>query len=173
MFLRHGLPGLLLALFCLSLPALQSALASGLEKGLAAPGRYVTVALLIFVALNAYAWVIDRDWSVAKLGWVAYLGALSLWEEWVFRLAIPTLFEGAGAAMPIAAIISAALFGAVHYFTLRWRWIWCVGAALGGLALSRQMQVHNDLLLISAFHWVATYLNTPRAPGQSKQLQTA
>lgn len=173
MFLRHGLPGLLLALVCLSVPTLQVALATGLEKGLAAPGRYLTAALLIFAVLNAYAWFIDRDWTVAKLGWVAYLGALSLWEEWVFRLALPTALEGAGASFPVAAIISAVLFGAVHYFTLRWRLIWCVGAALGGLALSRQMQVHNDLLLISAFHWVATYLNTPRPPGQSRRLQPA
>lgn len=165
MFLRHGLPGLALALICLSVPSLQAAFADGLAKALAAPGRYLIGALVIFAGLNAYAWFIDRQWSLAKLGWIVYLGALSFWEEWVFRVALPELLEGWGASAALAVLLSAALFGGAHYFTLRWRWMWCIGAFLGGLALSRQMQVHNDLLLISAFHWIATYLNTPRPPG--------
>lgn len=166
-FLRHGLPGLLLALLCLSLPQMRSALAGGLDKALAAPELYIGFAALIFFALNVHAWILNRQWSVQRLGWIVYLGALSFWEEWVFRLALPEIFQGFGASVGLAALVSAALFGAAHYFTLRWKWPWCVAAFLGGLFLSRQMQVQNDLLLITAFHWVGTYLNTPQPPGQS------
>ena len=171
--LRHGLPGLALAIICLAIPSLQIALGNGLEKGAAQPLRYAVTGLFIFVALNAYAWWIDRAWDRTKLIWIIYLGALSLWEEWVFRLALPQLLEGWGASVWLATVISAALFGGAHYFTLRWKWQWCFGAFLGGLALSRQIEVHQDLLLITAFHWIATYINTPRPPGSSVREETA
>lgn len=163
-FLRHGLPGLVLALLCLGVPQLQSSLSEGLESALASPGRYAALALLILAALSIYSWQSDRTWSAAKPGWVCYLGALSLWEEWVFRLALPHLLGHLGAPGALAVLLSAILFGAAHYFTLRWRWPWCVGAALGGLLLSRQLGLHGDLLLIAALHWIATVLNTPRPP---------
>lgn len=167
--LRHGLPGVLLAIICFSVPSLGSAFVSSLANGLANPAFYAGSALLIFIGLNAYAWVIDKAWSLSKTVWIIYLGALSFWEEWVFRLALPQLFEDLGTSMIVAAIISASLFGAAHYFTLRWKWQWCVGAALGGFMLSRQMELHQDLLLITAMHWMATYLNTPRPPGASNE----
>lgn len=167
--LRHGLPGVLLAIICFSVPSLGSAFVSSLANGLANPAFYAGAALLIFIGLNAYAWVIDKAWSLSKTVWIIYLGALSFWEEWVFRLALPQLFEDLGTSMIVAAIISASLFGAAHYFTLRWKWQWCVGAALGGFMLSRQMELHQDLLLITAMHWMATYLNTPRPPGASNE----
>ena len=165
--LRHGLPGALLALVCFGVPSLGLVFVDGMAKGLASPALYAGSALLIIIALNSYAWLIDRAWTLSKMVWIIYLGGLSFWEEWVFRLALPQLFEGAGASVWIAALLSAALFGAAHYFTLRWKWQWCLGAALGGLMLSRQMELHNDLLLIAAFHWMATYLNTPRPPGST------
>lgn len=139
----------------------------GIEKGLAAPAQYGLAALLIFGFLNVYAWQIDRRWSAAKFGWIIYLGALSFWEEWVFRVAVPYMLEAQGASLWVAATISALIFSVAHFFTLRWKWHWCIGAFVGSLALSGQMERHGDLLLITAFHWVATYLNTPRPPGQS------
>ena len=171
-FLRHGLPGCILALGFIALPGLQLAFVESLEKGTANPARYAIWFVLIFSALNAYAWWIDRQWSLPKLCWIAYLGALSFWEEWVFRIAIPQTVEGWGASVWLAAVLSALVFGSAHYFTLRWKWQWCLGAFIGGLALSRQMELHNDLLLITAFHWIATYLNTPRLPGQSERNAT-
>lgn len=165
--MRHGLPGGILALLWLSIPGLKIAFAAGLEKGLASPQLYVISLVLLFLALNGHAWLIDRRWDLSKLRWIAYLGALSFWEEWVFRLAIPTILEGFGASLWVAATLSALAFGAAHYFTLRWKWQWCVVAFVGSLALSRQMELHDDLLLITAIHWIATYLNTPRPPGQS------
>lgn len=166
-FLRHGLPGAILALVCLGIPGLQIVFAEGLEKGLARPQLYLVSLVLLFLVLNAHAWLIDRRWDLPKLGWIVYLGVLSFWEEWVFRLAVPTLLEGFGASVWVAATLSALAFGAAHYFTLRWKWQWCVAAFVGSLALSRQLELHDDLLLIAAIHWVATYLNTPRPPGHS------
>ncbi|MDZ7685961.1 MAG: hypothetical protein U5O39_13900 [Gammaproteobacteria bacterium] len=75
--------------------------------------------------------------------------------------------------LSIAVIASNILFGAVHYFTLRWKWQWCLGACLGGIVLSRQMNEHFDLALLIGIHWVATYANTPRLPGRRRRTHTA
>ncbi|MEO1027557.1 MAG: CPBP family intramembrane glutamic endopeptidase [Pseudomonadota bacterium] len=168
-FLRHGLPGAVLALACLGVPDLQAVFFESLDRGLAYPLRYGLFFMLILSALNAYAWLIDRRLDLQRLGWMLYLGALSFWEEWVFRIAIPEILEGWGASLWWASVLSALVFGGAHYFTLRWKLRWCVGAFIGGLILSRQMHLHNDLLLIAAFHWIATYLNTPRPPGRSSE----
>ncbi len=171
-FVRHGLPGLILAFLFLSAANLQIVFAENLKPATAHPIRYAMGFVVILMVLNAYAWLIDRRWNLMKLGWVVYLGALSLWEEWVFRLAIPQVLEGVGASVWAAAALSALVFGAAHYFTLRWKWHWCVGAALGGLYFSGQMERHGDLLLVSAIHWVATYVNTPRPPAPSSETRT-
>lgn len=121
-FLRHGLPGVIFALICLSVPSLQNAMAEGLEKGSQTPVLYAMSGLLIFAGLSIYSGLFDRQWTAARLGWVAYLGALSFWEEWVFRLALPHVLERLGASVALAAILSAIVFGGAHYFTLRWRW---------------------------------------------------
>ncbi len=166
-FLRHGLPGLILALLCLTAPGLQILFVASVDQALIAPLRTAVWVIVIAAALNIYVWLIDRQWSPAKLGWVAYLGALSLWEEWVFRIALPQSLETWGIEVWAAALLSALVFSSAHYFTLRWKLRWCVGAFTGSLALSRQMEVHDSLLIITAFHWIATTLNTPRPPGQS------
>lgn len=164
-FLRHGLPGAVLALVCLSVPDLQVVFFESLDRGLANPLRYGVFFCLILSALSIYSRLINRRWSLTQLSWMLYLGALSFWEEWVFRLALPQTFESWGASLGLASVLSALLFGGVHYFTLRWKLHWCVGAFVGGLFLSQHMHLHNDLFVITAFHWIATYLNTPRALG--------
>lgn len=166
-FWRHGLPGLTLGLCFLTFPSFRSVFADSLSRAATHPLACAIVFVSILAALNAYTWVIDRRWSIAQLGWFLYLGALSVWEEWVFRLALPNLLEGFGASVWAAAILSALAFGAAHYFTLRWRWHWCVGAFFGGLYFSHQMELHGDLLWIAAIHWIATSINTPRPPGTS------
>ena len=163
-FLRHGLPGLLAAIGLLLLPGLYGVFAESLSAMAVQPTRYVIGGMVILVTLSLYTWRLDRQWRPAQLAWIAYLGALSLWEEWVFRLALPHLIEASGASVWLAALMSAILFGALHYFTLRWRWQWCVSAALGGLYFSYQMELHGNLLLVAGIHWVATSINTPRPP---------
>lgn len=165
--MRHGLLGLVLAFCFLTIPSLQSAFVESLSGPAERPIRYVVGALIILAALSAYTWRISQQWGAAQFGWIVYLGALSVWEEWVFRLAIPQVLEGVGASVWLAVVLSAILFGALHYFTLRWKWQWCVSAALGGLYFSYQMELHGDLLLVAGIHWVATSLNTPRPPAPS------
>ncbi len=163
--LRHGIPGALLGLLLLAWPGTWEIAASSVASAAAQPANYLLGAVGIFILLSLYTVVRDRQFSMGQLGWTAYLGVLSLWEEWVFRVAIPYGFAQEGQGLMFVVIASNLLFGAMHYFTLRWKWPWCVVAFLGGLALSRHMSVHEDLLLITAFHWVGTFINTPRAPG--------
>ena len=162
--LRHGLPGAALGLLCLMLPGATALLDSALQDARQAPLRYAASGLLILAALTAYAAWLDGRWQPRQLGWALYLGAVSAWEEWVFRVALPYSVEAAGGPFWPTVLACNLAFGAAHYFTLRWRWPWCVAAFLGGLALSRQMHLHFDLAWIIAIHWLATFLNTPRPP---------
>lgn len=166
-FLRHGLPGLLLGAVCLAHPALRNALADALTGFAAAPLRYLAVGLGILAGLLAYTAVLNRRMDRPQVTWILYLLLVSIWEEWLFRLAIPDLSTSAGLDPRLAIIASNALFGVMHYFTLRWKWYWCVAAFLGGMALSRNLAQHQDLALIIALHWIATFLNTPRPPGRA------
>ena len=162
-FLRHGLPGALLGVMLLALPGMWILLESSTSPD--HTFLYLSWGIAIAFALSIYAAVIDKGWRPMQLGWVLYLGLLSLWEEWLFRIAMPSVLSTLGISLFAAVIISNVAFGAMHYFTLRWKWPWCFGAFLGGLALSRQLEVHQDLLLITAYHWIGTFLNTPRSPG--------
>lgn len=165
-FLRHGLPGVALGVVFLVYPGTASLLSAHVSS--VNTELYLACGIGLAVGLSLYAAIIDRGWRPVQLGWVVYLGLLSLWEEWVFRLALPHFLEGFGVDLFHAVIVSNVLFGAMHYFTLRWKWPWCLGALLGGLALSKQLELHQDLLLIAAYHWIGTFLNTPRSPGSRR-----
>lgn len=161
--LRHGLPGALAAILLLAYPG-AGLLLDGLSPLAASPLRYLVGGLAIFIALIAYAIWIDRRFEWASVFWILWLLGISISEEWVFRVALPAL--GELVADPRAAVLASnALFGVIHYFTLRWKWYWCLGAALGGMALSRQYAETGDLALIIAIHWIATFFNAPRMPG--------
>lgn len=130
--------------------------------------RYLVLFSLAAGLLLAHSrWTVGR-WHGATLAWIAYLGFLSCWEEWTFRVALPQLMIGEGAPMLLTLGLVNLAFGGLHYFTLRWRWQWCVAAAVGGMALSRHFHQHDDFLLLVLFHWVGTTLNTPRPPGVLK-----
>lgn len=167
--LRHGLPGALLGLACLALPQSGTMLQDGLSQAIDNPIRLVIVGMAIFAALNLYAWFIDREWSSEKAVWVLYLGAVSAWEEWVFRLALPYHAESVGVPLMLAVVISNLVFAVAHYFTLRWKWQWCLVAFIGGMALSRQFAEQESLMFIIFIHWIATFLNTPRLPGANSR----
>lgn len=164
-FFRHGLPGAIIAVICLAHPGLRDLLLEATARAIQTPLAYALAATLVFISLNFYTSFRRRKWSLDVTAWALYLGALSVWEEWVFRIALPYGFEVAGAPLITGIVLSNLLFGMLHYFTLRWKWQWCVMAMLGGFAFSRQMDLHFDLLMVAGIHWVATYLNTPEAPG--------
>jgi len=166
--LRHGLPGCLLGVLCLLHPDMRALLAEALEPLTSQPGRYLAAGALMGAGLTAYAFSLDRKLDLPHIGWIAYLLMVSLWEEWVFRLALPYFAEAEGAALPVAVIASNLVFGALHYFTLRWKWQWCVGAFVFGLLMSRQLDRQFDLALVIGIHWIGTFLNTPRLPGQPR-----
>ena len=146
-WLRHGLPGALLGAVCLAVPEMRMILGTGLAGVMADPATYLSGIALIFGALVVYAWLLDRRLDAAAVGWILYLLAVSIWEEWAFRLAIPHFAQAQGFELRGIVVLSNLAFGLMHYFTLRWRWQWCFGAFLGGMALSRIMNEHFDLAL--------------------------
>ena len=167
-FLRHGLPGLLLG--CLFLFPAIGLLDDQVNRFLETPVRYLGGGICIFVLTIAWSWYLDRNLSAPQLGWIVYLLLLSAWEEWVFRVALPDMLLGSGVPLGAAIIFSNLLFGAMHYFTLRWKIGWCVLAFFGGMGLSRQYINGGDLLLVIGIHWIATFLNTPGPPRPKSDL---
>lgn len=156
----------LVAAVFLSLPAMRGLLGAGLAELLAEPVPHLITALVIFCLLLGYAWLLDRRLDAAAAGWIVYLLAVSIWEEWVFRLAIPYYSQAQGLDLRAMVVLSNVAFGALHYFTLRWKWQWCLIACFGGMALSRHFHQHFDLVQVIVIHWIATFINTPRLPGR-------
>lgn len=170
---RHGVPGLVLATLAsvvLLLYGQSAQLLAVLQPALQSPGRYLAVAVVCALAMCGFVAWRDGRLTPIQISWTLYLGALSIWEEWAFRLALPQVIEHFQVATFAALLVSNLLFGLMHYFTLRWRWQWCLGAFLGGMALSRQLELHADLIWVVGLHWVATFINTPRPPSGGRGL---
>lgn len=163
-FLRHGLPGAALATMCLALPGASEFLGTGLRPLAATPAAYAGVFLVLFLALLGYRWMLDRRIDAGAAGWTLYLLGVSLAEECLFRVVLPYCAAAQGIELRSAVVASNLAFAVLHYFTLRWKWQWCVMAFFGGMALSRLYHAHADLALIVALHWLGTFVNTPRPP---------
>jgi hypothetical protein len=170
-FLRHGLPCALLGLLFLTdatvWPLLKSATAAARENST----LYLISTGLVFLCLLTHAALGKYPLVLRRIGWIVYLGCLSVWEEWVFRIGIPHYLGALGIGILLPILISNTLFGILHYFTLRWRWQWCLMAAIGGLFFSYNFVNHQNLLLIAGIHWVMTYLNTPRMPNGDRRIE--
>lgn len=169
MFLRHGLPVLVVALLVLALPEMRGLFATYFEPTLLAPTRHAVLAAGAFAVILAVSVRVGLDGI--QLAWALYLGALSIWEEWLFRLVLPFALTDLVDARWQAVLLANALFGALHYFTLRWRLRWCVMAFLGGVGFSWQMR-QGDFTLVALTHWVATFFNTPRPPSPRPDPET-
>ena len=164
---RHGLPVALIALFSLLLAVMDLPIpVSGLEPALSNTYRYTAVGIVIFIALFCYGLYLRRGPATQVFVWVVYLGLVSLWEEWVFRVIMPHFLQQFDIPLAASIVLSNLAFGAMHYFTLRWKWHWCLLAFLGGIALSRQFALHEDFLWLVGVHWIATFINTPRMPAK-------
>jgi membrane protease YdiL (CAAX protease family) len=101
--------------------------------------------------------------SQMQWGWLAYLLLISTVEEFAFRVFVP-LFLDQFFDLRASVIISSVIFGALHYWTLRWRLGACVFTVFGGLGFSRLLHTTDDLALVVLVHWLVTFLNTPRPP---------
>lgn len=163
---RHGLTMTALALVCLLTPGALSLLGQTTTGFRADPAAYlvVVIALLGFFAL----WSRRRAYAFTRQSlWVGYLLWISIVEEVAFRLLLPALFEAELTRLQ-AHVLSNAIFAGLHYFTLRWRLVNCIGTFLGAMGLSHLMG-HGDLVLVILVHWVGTYLNTPWPPGTRRK----
>jgi len=162
-FIRHGLTMGLVALVCLFLPALTESIqwstAAFLTNhlGYAAAGSILVVFFLGFLRFRGYS-INGRE-----LVWLLYLLFISIVEEFSFRLMLPSFFVATVGAIP-AVVLSNLAFACIHFFTLRWRLMNCIGAFLGGLGLSRILSNTEDIILVIGVHWLVTFLNTPTAP---------
>ena len=135
---------------------------------IAHPVHYLAICVAIVAGIAIYQRVRSIPWSAAQVGWVGYLFLISVVEEWAFRVFLPLyLMDDLGARASI--VVSSVLFGALHYFTLRWRLTACLVTMLGGIGFSRLLEVSGDLALVILVHWIVTFLNTPRPPvGESR-----
>ena len=132
------------------------------------PVYYLAACLVILAGIAVYQSSRGIRWSEAQVGWVGYLFLISVVEEWAFRVFLP-LYLADDQGVRASVVISSVIFGALHYFTLRWRLIACLITMLGGLGFSRLLDVTGDLALVILVHWIVTFLNTPRPPvGESR-----
>ena len=97
------------------------------------------------------------------LAWLTYLLFISVVEEIAFRMMLPMLLSGTF-GMISAVLFSNFLFAYIHYVTLRWKFINCVVAFVGGLGLSRLLVSTEDIAILVLVHYFFTFLNTPLPP---------
>jgi len=97
------------------------------------------------------------------LAWLTYLLFISVAEEIAFRMMLPILLSGTF-SMISAVLFSNFLFAYIHYVTLRWKFINCVVAFIGGLGLSRLLVSTEDVAILVLVHYFFTFLNTPLPP---------
>ena len=97
------------------------------------------------------------------LAWLTYLLFISVAEEIAFRMMLPILLSGTF-GMIFAVLFSNFIFAYIHYVTLRWRFINCVVAFIGGLGLSRLLVSTEDVAILVLVHYFFTFLNTPLPP---------
>jgi len=135
---------------------------------IAHPVHYLAMCIVIVLGFAIYQRVKRIPWSATQMGWVGYLFLISVVEECAFRVFLPLyLTDDLGARASV--LLSSVIFGALHYFTLRWRLTACLLTTLGGLGFSRLLDVSGDLALVILVHWIVTFLNTPRPPvGESR-----
>ena len=135
---------------------------------IAHPVHYLAICVAIVAGIAIYQRVRSIPWSAAQVGWVGYLFLISVVEEWAFRVFLPLyLVDDLGARASV--LLSSVIFGALHYFTLRWRLMACLLTTLGGLGFGRLLDETGDLALVILVHWIVTFLNTPRPPvGESR-----
>lgn len=162
-FLRHGLTMGLVAMVCLFLPALTESIRWSTAAFLTDHLPYIAASAILVVFFLGFLWFRGYSTNGRELTWLAYLLFISIVEEFSFRLMLPSFLLLTLGAIP-AAVLSNLAFACIHFFTLRWRLMNCIGVFLGGLGLSRLLGNTEDIILVIGVHWLVTFLNTPTAP---------
>jgi membrane protease YdiL (CAAX protease family) len=162
---RHGGTMGLFAVVCLMIPGTFSTIAANTSRLFLQPAPYL-IGLLALLVFFSY-WNRRNPASVKrKSQWIFYLLYISIVEELTFRLIFPSLLSQQFNWLT-ANILSNLLFASIHYATLRWKLRNCIATFLGGMGLS-QLMTHGDFALVVMVHWLATFLNTPFPPAESK-----
>jgi len=167
-FLRHGLTMGFIALCCLLLPEVSQAIAWSSSPLMSAPTYYFGFLLGLLLFFLVFLRLKGHQLTQMHLAWLSYLLFISVVEEFAFRLMLPSLLVGAMGIIP-AAVLSNFLFASIHYVTLRWKFINCLGVFFGGLGLSRLLGNTEDIALVILVHWFFTFLNTPISPNRKGQ----
>jgi membrane protease YdiL (CAAX protease family) len=160
---RHGGAMAAIALACFFLTNSNLLLQSGFAKLSNSPFFYLVALPGLFSLFIGYLLLRHRTIDSRTIIWILYLLLISILEEIAFRLLLPlAILSSTG--LIVSIIISNSVFATIHFFTLRWKLVNCIGAFLGGLGLSRLFYVTEDLALIILVHWFFTFLNTPSPP---------
>ncbi len=133
------------------------------------PATFLLATLVILAGFVGYLKWRDYAFVGTQWLWIGYLLYISVVEEIAFRLYLPVVLES-HSGWVTGVLLSNLIFGAIHYYTLRWKFSHCVVAALGGIGLSRLLAQSGDLGVIILVHFVATFLNTPRPPDASARV---
>ena len=164
---RHGLTMTLIAIICLFLPSIQSALLSSLNNLFRNPLVYFFWSLALITFIVIFLKLTNRKIDLRQLFWIGYLFTISIIEEIAFRLSLPLLITSDVTGISffwIGALMSNLFFATIHYFTLRWKLNACIFTFLGGMGFSRMLETTGDLTAVILLHWAITFLNTPSAP---------
>ena len=164
---RHGITMASIAIICLLLPSIQTALLSSLDNLFRNPLRYFLWSLIVATFIFVFLKYTKREFDLRQLFWIGYLLIISVVEEIGFRLSLPLLITSDVTGISffwIGAFLSNLLFATIHYFTLRWKLNACIFTFLGGMGFSRMLETTGDLALVILVHWAITFLNTPSAP---------
>ena len=160
---RHFLTMSMIATICIFMSIDSFADSIYLKPLISSPFFYffiLTAISLFFIFIY-----LKRGYKIESihLAWLIYLLFISVAEEIAFRMMLPILLSGTF-GMISAVLFSNFLFACIHYVTLRWKFINCVVAFIGGLGLSRLLVSTEDLAILVLVHYFFTFLNTPLPP---------
>jgi len=160
---RHFLTMSMIATICIFMSIDSFADSIYLKPLISSPFFYffiLTAISLFFIFIY-----LKRGYKIESihLAWLTYLLFISVAEEIAFRMMLPILLSGTF-GMISAVLFSNFLFAYIHYVTLRWKFINCVVAFIGGLGLSRLLVSTEDVAILVLIHYFFTFLNTPLPP---------
>jgi len=160
---RHFLTMAIIAIICIFISIESFANSIYLKPLTSSPVFYffiLTAISLFFIFIY-----LKRGHKIERihLAWLTYLLFISVVEEIAFRMMLPMLLSGTF-GMISTVLFSNFLFAYIHYVTLRWKFINCVVAFIGGLGLSRLLVSTEDIAILVLVHYFFTFLNTPLPP---------